>query len=225
MDDLVTLFSESTPVDPPQTTYARAVWEFMVPLALAFTPVLLGLISAYAITIIQFQLIGAVVAVAGLFFFCVVFRTFIRARDVIDMMYTQWEENQKAARNYAASRLALDIRVSGKGNTVSLTNNQQPNTNNLVVTADAAWFIKHLREFTQRANMLKSIGDGEGHERRHWLRSDGAVSDYRFEDGAVIGRPEYDQLIEVLDVRGRRKGVAGVVSTKGLGHESQPTQP
>ena len=78
-------------------------------------------------------------------------------------------------------------------------------------------FVQHLREFTQRANMLKGIEDGEGIERRHWLRSDGAGRDWLFSDGQSISRPEYDQLVEALDVRGRRKGTSGSVPDRTAG--------
>ena len=67
-------------------------------------------------------------------------------------------------------------------------------------------FFKHVEEFGRRSAVLGKAG----HARSNWLKADGAHEDYQFTcDGERIVRKEYDAIIAVLKVQGRRQGRTG----------------
>lgn len=215
--------------DPPHKIFAQCVMEFVPALVIGLGVAFLGLIGTVVIQVFQIQLAFAMIMIGGLLVFRIAFGTFLKARQVIANIYDEWVEERIAARELADKKLALELNIKGNNNTVSVgaTTNQAV----IVSSPDNERLVKHFREWVQRAAFIKKQRDGEGIERRHYLRCDGAVRDYQFVcDGTTITRPEYEMFIEMLRATGqvpdRKQGTPGHVPKMiELAAVSQPTQP
>lgn len=165
----------------------------------------------------------------GVGIFVIVCMVLSRACGVLDELHEQWKADLEARREIERAKV-LTLTVKGSNNSVNIDSPTTTNQAVVIESPDAVRFVKHFREFIQRAAFIKSQNDGEGTERRHYLHSDGAVRDYQFDDGTTITRPEYEMLIEMLrsagQLPGRKQGTTGrLTKTINPGRASQPNQP
>lgn len=149
-------------------------------------------------------------------------RTLHDSRLAINKRVDQWVENQEALREIALQKAQSDnITIKG-GQQVINQENSQAQVLMMQENVDVKTFLKHRREFLERAKSRRLDDVNKtGLERDYWLHATVEGGAYQWSDGLRISRPEYEGMIETLDGTelepvGRRKGSKGQVKTPTL---------
>lgn len=199
----------------PHVSFAALLNSFSVAFLGAVVLTALGIAGMQLIP--QINLACGTVTASGLGIFLVSFRTFMIARDKLQILYDEYQDTcannrQVALRTIETEQIRLQVNL--RGNATANFGTQQ----NVIVaeTPDARTFVLHFREFMQRAQLLREIGDGTtGYERRLYLAPG---NPFTFRDGSAISHPEYQNIMETIEatglVDGRRKGTAGRAKTR-----------
>lgn len=162
------------------------------------------------------------IAMLCLIFIRVSIRSLHFSRSHVNRRFEEWQQNQAMLRYIANQKAQSDITVNKGGQAVINQGNAQTQVVMMNDSKDVARFIKHRREFIQRAEERRKIEiDKTGFERNYWLHANINNEPYQWEDGTRVGAPEYEQLIETLEATplepvGRRKGARGQVKTTPL---------
>jgi hypothetical protein len=210
------------PTRPLHVEYLRVA--FMLCGIFALGALVFGLATAFFFLTIGIPIIPFVFAaiIAAVVFAAVPVALVVR-RGVaaLDWYREQSQLNQETTR--ANTTRALEVQIinaSGRA-TVNVNSPAMNTTNQIALIADSRAqtrdeFIAHYREMIERAQLMTQIGEGKtGFEARLFLKHvPGGAEDYKFRDGQIITRAEYDQLMEFARVHGtapesRRRGAAG----------------